>query len=303
MRHIEYRSQSDVAWDTALDYSAGCSFGYVRFTTEFSAKSFDQEIRIDTVVDPFKGVYGVLIPACRREPCTHAFVVKRMPRDEYIAKYGDEVHNFDSSEWRDCDDPKPDEKSVRIAEYWTCETKTKTLRLIQTADPAGKTVYTDDPGYSESLPFVLDDDGQPKERDEDVCVVSMCQIDGARVLRGTKTTWVGDSIPIEAVLGQQMIIGGKVHLFSLIRHVRDPQQLLNIYKSALAERIGLGNPCPLYRRKRSVQGSALGEREQRQFCVSRVRTGQHRRRARSSSSASTAGGRDRRPVGRGRARG
>src|ERR1017187_9043256 len=41
-----------------------------------------------------------------------------------------------------------------------------------------------------------------------------------------------------------MIINGKVHLFSLIRHVRDPQQLLNIYKSAIAEKIGLGNRVP-----------------------------------------------------------
>ena len=244
MRHIEYRSQADVAWDTGLDYSAGCSFGYARFTTEFLPKSFDQEIRIDTVVDPF-AVYGVLLPAARREPCRHAFVVTRISREEYTAKYGnaEDGSNFESSEWRDCED-WIDEKTIRIAEYWTCKTETKTLRLIQSADPAGTPIYKDDPGYTETLPFVLDDDGKPKERDEDVDVVSMCQIDGARVLPGTKTTWVGDSIPIIAILGQQMIIDGKVHLFSLIRHVRDPQQLLNIYKSALAERIGLGNRVP-----------------------------------------------------------
>ena len=244
MRHVQYRSQADVAWDTALDYSAGCSFGYVRFTSEYTAKSFDQELRIDTVVDPFS-IYGVLLPSCRREPVTHAFVVKRISREDYRQKYGspEDGSNFESSEWRDCDD-WIDEKTIRIAEYWTCETKTKTLRVIRSADPAGTPVYTDDPGYSESLPFVLDDDGKPKERDEDVSVVSMCQIDGTRKLPGTETTWVGDSIPIVAVLGQQMIINGKVHLFSLIRHVRDPQQLLNIYKSAIAEKIGLGNRVP-----------------------------------------------------------
>jgi portal protein len=244
MRHIQYRSQADVAWDTALDYSAGCSFGFVRFTSEFTTKSFDQELRIDTVVDPFS-VYGVLMPACRRERCTHAFVVKRISREEYTAKYGaaEDGTNFESSVWQDCED-WIDEKSIRIAEYWTAETQTKTLRLIQSDDPAGKAIYTDDPGYTESLPFVLGDNGQPQERDEEITVVSMCQIDGARVLPGTRTTWVGDSIPIVAVLGQQMIINGRVFLFSLIRHVRDPQQLLNIYKSALAERIGLGNRVP-----------------------------------------------------------
>jgi hypothetical protein len=244
LRHIQYRSQADIAYDTALDYSAGGSFGFVRFSTEFLAKSFDQEVRILPVLDPFS-VYGVLMPACRGEVCRHAFVVQRISHEKYKQKYGDiaDSVDFESSEWRDCGDWL-EEKTVRIAEYWTCETKTKTLRLIQSADPAGKSIYTDDPGYSDSLPFVLGDDGKPKERYEEVDTVSSCLIDGMRVLPNTETTWVGDSIPIVAVLGQQMIIDGVVHLFSLIRHVRDPQQLLNIYKSAIAEKIGLGNRVP-----------------------------------------------------------
>ena len=245
-RHIEYRSQADVCWDTGLDYSVGSSFGFARLTTEYLPKSFDQECRIDAVVDPFS-VYGVLIPAARREPCPYAFVVKRITREEYEQKYGepDKYGEFQSSEWRDdADDDWQDSKTIRIAEYWTCKTKTRTLRTIQSADPQGKAVYTDDPGYSESLPFVMGDDGKPRERDEECCEVSSCLIDGSRILPKTETTWVGDSIPIVAVLGQQLIINGKVHLFSLIRHVRDPQQLLNIYKSAIAERVGLTNRVP-----------------------------------------------------------
>jgi hypothetical protein len=250
-RHIEYRSQADIAWDTALDYSVGSSFGFARLTTEYSAKSFDQECRIDTVVDPFS-VYGVLIPAARRTPCRHAFVVTRIPREEYKAKYGDDENamDFESSEWRECDDWL-DEKSVRVAEYWTCKDRKRKLRNIYTAQgvtqrtgDGTRPVYTDDDDYSDTMPFVAGADGKPLERDEDVCEVSSCLIDGARVLPGTQTTWVGDSIPIVAVLGQQLIIDGKVHLFSLIRHVRDPQQLLNIFKSGIAERIGLGNRVP-----------------------------------------------------------
>ncbi len=242
-RHIEYRSQADVAWDTALDYSAGCSFGYARLTSEYSPKSFDQELRIGTVVDPFS-VYGVLLPACRREPCKHAFVVTRISREDYKEKYdGEEGVDFESSEWRETEDWL-DAKTVRIAEYWTCKTKTRTLRTYQTADPAGKSIYTDEPDYVETLPWVMGDDGKPREREEECCEVSCCLIDGARILPGTQTTWVGDSIPIVAVLGQQLIIDGEVHLFSLIRHVRDPQQLLNIFKSGIAERIGLGNRVP-----------------------------------------------------------
>lgn len=245
LRHIQYRSQADVAFDTALDYSAGGSFGFVRFTTEYcDQKSFDQEIRILTVQDPFS-VYGVLMPATRGEECRFAFVTKKITKEEYRQQYGekDGPTDFDSEEWAAAGSDWVDGKYVRIAEYWTCEDQKKTLRLIQDAGE-GTPIYTDDPGYSDSLPFVLGDDGEPKEREVSVCVVKSRQIDGTRVLPGTETEWVGDSIPIVPVLGQQMIIAGKVHLFSLIRHVRDPQALLNIYKSAIAEKIGLGNRVP-----------------------------------------------------------
>lgn len=245
LRHIQYRSQADVANDTALDYSASGGFGYFRFVTEYAdPKSFDQEVKILTVQDPFS-VYGVLLPACRGKECRYAFIVDRISRDEYLERYGEpeDGGGFESAEWRDCED-WIDEKTVRIAEYWWCETKKKKLRLIQSADGAGTPIYTDDPGYSESLPFVQGDDGEAKEREVEVCEVYCCQVDGTRILPGTKTTWVGDSIPIVPVLGRQMIVDGKVHLFSLVRHVREPQQLINIYKTAIAEKIGLGNRVP-----------------------------------------------------------
>src|ERR1035438_7658347 len=130
LRHIQYRSQADVAYDPALDYSAGGSFGFIRFTTEYAdQKSFDQEIRILPVLDPFS-VYGVLIPACLGEECKFSFVVKRITREEYKADYGEpeDASNFESSEWRDCGD-WIDEKTIRIAEYTWCKNEKKTLRL------------------------------------------------------------------------------------------------------------------------------------------------------------------------------
>jgi hypothetical protein len=244
LRHIQYRSHADVAFDTALDYSAGGSFGYVRFTSEYAQKSFDQELRILPVQDPFS-VYGVLMAACRGEDPDHALIVKRIPRDEYRRKYGKgEPMDFASSEWKEAGD-WIDDKSVRVAEYWYCEQETKTLREIAMPDGTSLPIYTDDKKFKENLQFVRDpESGEPMEREEDVCVVYSCMIDGVRVLPGSKTKWVGDSIPIVAVLGRLMIVEGEVKLFSLVRHVREPQQLINIYKTAIAEKIALGNRVP-----------------------------------------------------------
>lgn len=261
LRHIQHRSHADVAMDTALDYSAGGSFGFVRLTTEFVPKSFDQEVRILTVQDPFS-VYGVLMPACRGTECTNAFVVSTITREEYKEEHGgsddDTPVDFESTEWRDAGD-WIDAKNVRIAEYWWCEEEKRTLRQLPgnptQVDGSPIPIYTDDKGYSEDLPFLRDEDGEIFEREEETCIVKSCKMDGTRVLPDTETEWTGDSIPIVAVLGRQMVIDGEIKLFSLVRHVREPQQLINIYKTAIAEKIGLGNRIPYLGYKGSFKDS------------------------------------------------
>jgi hypothetical protein len=59
-----------------------------------------------------------------------------------------------------------------------------------------------------------------------------------------ETDWLGDEIPIVPVLGKQVIVDGKIKLYSLVRFLRDPQQLFNYYKSGIAEKIGLANRVP-----------------------------------------------------------
>src|SRR5215472_13434093 len=53
IRHIEYASQADIAYDTAYDYEVSSSFGFWRYTTEYvDDRSMDQEIRVTRIADP-----------------------------------------------------------------------------------------------------------------------------------------------------------------------------------------------------------------------------------------------------------
>lgn len=247
-RHIDYRSRADIAKDTALDYSAAGGFGFIRFITEYcSPESFDQDVKILTVQDPFS-IYGALMPACRGQKCRKAWVVETISKEEYRLQYGNgEPTSWDSSEWRDAGDWVEGD-NVRIAEYWYVEPAKKTLRLLVNSDGSTKPVYLEDLEgdiKALNLPWVPGpEDDKPLERKVDVDQVKFCKISGTGVIPDTETDWVGDSIPIVAVLGRQMIIDGQVKLISLVRFARDPQQLLNIYKSGIAQKIALQNKVP-----------------------------------------------------------
>jgi hypothetical protein len=53
LRHIQYASQADVAYDGAVEYSASCGFGCYRITTEYvDDETWAQEPRIKRILDP-----------------------------------------------------------------------------------------------------------------------------------------------------------------------------------------------------------------------------------------------------------
>lgn len=234
-RHIQYASKADIAYETAIEHSAMGGFGYFRLLTDYEAdSSFEQEVRFAPVVDPF-AVYGVVIPRCFRRAPRWAFVVEDLTKEEFEAQYPDS--ELVSVGFEDGAARAPGwvtSESVRIAEYWWIDAKPRTLQLLST----GEVVYRDQ--YEELPPGIAVE----KSRQVQVDTVHFAKLNGVEVLPGTETVWAGSVIPIFAVLGRQVITDGRPELFSLVRFMRDPQRLVNFYKSGIAEQIGLASRAP-----------------------------------------------------------
>jgi hypothetical protein len=95
------------------------------------------------------------------------------------------------------------------------------------------------------MDWVLDEStGEPRQRSVEVPQVMQYIINGAEVLE-EPTKWDGSTIPIVIVTGLEMVVRGKRKIFSMTRFARDPQQLLNFYKTMEAETIALA-PKPKY---------------------------------------------------------
>lgn len=232
LRHIQYASQADVAYDGGEEYSAACGIGFFRITSEYvNPKSFDQEPRIRRILDPMTVYFD---PSCEEPDFSDArwcFVRKRMTHEEYKEEYGERVSptDFEGEGLKDWGDSA----FVWVAEYWEVDFKKRNLYRLEAGGVAFEDEFQDG-----DVPT-----GEPREvKDPEI---SFCQIDGLRVLPGTETAWLGRWIPIIPVLGKEVVIKGKRELISLVRYSHGRQKMLNAAESGMVEAIGLGLKAPV----------------------------------------------------------
>ena len=90
VRHIEYMSDADVAYDTACDNQVTYGEGYIRILTEYTKEdSFDQDIRIGRV----RSSFSVYMDPMIQDPCgqdaEYCFITEDIPKAEYERMYPD----------------------------------------------------------------------------------------------------------------------------------------------------------------------------------------------------------------------
>ena len=88
VRHIEYVSDADVAYDTACENQVTYGEGFIRILTDYcDENSFDQDLRIGRVRNSFSVYMDPLI----QDPCgadaQWCFVTQDIPKDEYEREY------------------------------------------------------------------------------------------------------------------------------------------------------------------------------------------------------------------------
>lgn len=224
-RFIQYSSEAQIAYDTALEYSAGASFGYYRFLTDYvDDEGDDLELKVVPVYDPLT-VYGVLVPSIFGRMPKWWFVIEDIPKDDFESRYGKDSR-ITSLGWQEAEkqgDGWIGSETIRIAEYWwTTEERVKGRRKPKI------TVHTCKTNGLEILPG---DDGESSE-----------------------TIWPGTKCNVIPVLGKQMIREGKPELFSVVRPQKAAQQLINYSKSRIAETLSTAPISPFIAAEGQTEG-------------------------------------------------
>jgi hypothetical protein len=236
IRHIEYNSHADFAYDRALEGAATSGRGYFRVMTQYSDPiSFQQEIIISSIRDSM----SVYLDPFYQEPdgsdAQYGFIFAETSKDEFRSQYPDAKLSL-MADWTSIGDGNGlfiKKDSVRVAEYYYKVWEKATICLLSNQ----KTIQKKD------LPKTLPDDVRVvSERETIIPKIKWAKITGMEVLDRAEV--LGHWVPIIPVLGNDMIVDGKRVVSGLIRDAKDSQRMYNYWASAQTEMVALAPKSP-----------------------------------------------------------
>jgi hypothetical protein len=248
IRNIEYTSNADVAYDTAIEASVSGGFGYWRVGMDYAYDdTFEMDLSIERVANQF-AVYGDPDSmSADSSDWNVAFVVEPMRKDEYKAKYKGKKNaddsevciDFESDAWRDAG-PWLDDETVMIAEWWRREEVEREIVKCSNGFVYDKEEFDADPNLQAAVDAgILQVVGTRTTKSHKVKQVIMS---GADVL--AVNDWPGKYIPIIPVYGDEINIEGKRYFRSLIHSAKDAQRMFNYWRTTSTELVALAPRVP-----------------------------------------------------------
>ena len=239
VRHIQYISDADVAYDTACENQVTYGEGYIRLLTEYcDDNSFDQDIKIARVRNSFSVYMDPMI----QDPCGSdakwCFITEDVMKEDYERMYPNAspisslrslgVGDQTLAQW-------VNEDTVRIAEYFYVDYKKETLNLYY----GNLAAYSGSPQARQ-----MEAQGMKpiRSREVDVQVVKRCKINGYDILESND--WAGKWIPVVRVVGNEFEVDGKMYVSGLVRNAKDAQRMYNYWTSQEAEMLALAPKAP-----------------------------------------------------------
>lgn len=249
IRHIEYDSNADVAYDRAVNSAAAIGFGYWRLVTEYESEtSFNQKI----VYKSIRNSLSVRIDPLSTEPdgsdMQFAFIECVMSREDFKRQYPNanasnaDLFNDGMQQYAGW----VSDMTVLVCEYYCIKKSEENIVLLSNGES----------GFESDLLELPPGVTIVKTRKGERSRVMWYKITGADVLERAeiKCKW----IPIFPVYGDEVDIEGKVIRSGIIRHAKDPVQMYNVMMTSATEEVALRPKSPFV----MAEGQEEGHEEQ-----------------------------------------
>jgi hypothetical protein len=239
VRHIEYMSDADVAYDTACENQVTYGEGYIRVLTEYCDEdSFDQDLRIGRVRNSFSVYMDPMSQDPTGADAEWCFITQDITKQEYERDYPDAaplssilasgVGDQYLSQWLT-------EDTLRIAEYFYYKHEEATLNLY----PGNQSFFDGSPEDKNMKEMGL----KPiKSRRVDRKKVMWMKTNGFESLE--EREWAGKWVPVVRVIGNEFEVEGQIYISGLVRNAKDAQRMYNYWTSQEAEMLALAPKAP-----------------------------------------------------------
>lgn len=238
IRNIEYSSNADVAYDTAIDSAVTSGFGYWRVNIDYAHDdTFDMDLLIQRIANPFC-VYGdPFATEADSSDWNVAFIVDKIKKNEFGRKYKGAENKGWESNYDSIEMPWLEEESLQIAEYWRREEIERAILLLSNKQIVDAEFYKKAADYFQVQKLAVIGERKTKS-----WKVTQRIMTGVEVLE--TNDWAGKYIPIVPVYGEEVNENGKRHFRSMIRDAKDPSKMLNYWRSASTELVALAPKAP-----------------------------------------------------------
>lgn len=248
LKHIEYQSRADHAYDLAIEHTARGGLGWIRVIPEvMRPETNEQEVRIMRVYDPMSCLLDPNSTEPDGQDARHGFVTTKLTKRAFERMYPkaklDTWEDDSAMVWHSDD-------TITVCEYFDIEDKEETRLTVALPDGGEREISEDEYWkLAEQIgtnPVVL----SAKK------VVTRAQTwskaTGCEILEETEfpCRWV----PLVPVYGDEVWVDGKRYLGGLVRKLRPGQVAYNIERSAALEYVESQPKAPFMVPFEAVEG-------------------------------------------------
>jgi portal protein len=245
-RGIEYQSNAESCYDSAIECAATGGRGYVRLVTEYDeGENFEQVIRIRRIPDPNAVLFDPDYQHADASDIRWCFVTELVPKEEFERRWPDAPQvNFNAEgcgQWFQGD-------GIIVADYFV----KKVIPRVRVAMRDGTIGWKDElfEATGGKLPEGVE---IVRERTVDDHKICWYKIGGGQHLL-EEPEWPGAYIPVFMCVGDETIVEGKRIFKGLIDRAIDPQRSYNYAVSKIAEILALVPKNPYIAAEGQIEG-------------------------------------------------
>lgn len=259
IRSIEKTSKADRAYNNAFQNTVMCGIGNFGVSVDYAYDDvFDQDIKVYTIPNALAVVWDDQSSDPTGADAEFCFVVEEMDKDGFEKLYPDAVigdlYDSDSALTSHFNDSWMTEDTVRVVHYWQMKYEDRELWLMTDGRAVDVTDYEDEQLDALLVDVALDEaTGEPYSRmtRRSKAVCHICTANS--ILEGPVELPI-KRVPVFRIPGWEIDTGFSKQRYGLVRWMKDPQRMLNYWRSIVVEKLMLTPKAPWVASKEAIAG-------------------------------------------------